>query len=128
MELCPEIRHFVFEVAGAEKLDFKPGQFVSFTEVLHDKKVTRAYSIASPPDGNRFELCLNRVQEGMFSPWLFAMKPGDEVEMKGPLGYFVVRNPGRDVIFVATGTGIAPFRSMLKAHVGRPPAQQYTLL
>jgi NAD(P)H-flavin reductase len=78
------------------------------------KKVTRAYSIASAPDGNRFELCLNRVQEGRFSPYLFEMHPGDLVEMRGPLGYFVPKNPFRDAVFVATGTGIAPFRSFLR--------------
>lgn len=111
-----------------DTLAFTPGQFVSLTETFDGRGVTRAYSIASPPDGNRFDLCLNRVQDGLFSPHLFAMKPGDQVDMKGPLGYFVLRNPGRDAIFVATGTGIAPFRSMLMAHLGQGPHQQYTLL
>jgi NAD(P)H-flavin reductase len=50
------------------------------------------------------------------------------VEIKGPLGYFVLRNPGRDAVFVATGTGIAPFRSMLKAHLGHGAHQRYTLV
>ncbi len=127
-ELCSEVRHFVFEVPELEKLEFQPGQFVSFSAKFGEREITRAYSIASPPDGNRFELCLNRVREGLFSPRLFGMVPGDQVEMKGPLGYFVLRNPGRDVLFVATGTGIAPFRSMLKAHLERGPHQQYTLL
>jgi len=122
------VRHFVFDVPEVEALTFTAGQFVSFSETLGGRSVTRAYSIASAPDGNRFELCLNRVQDGVFSPHLFAMKPGEEVDMKGPLGYFVLRNPGRDAVFVATGTGIAPFRSMLKAHLGVGPHQQYTLV
>lgn len=127
-ELCPEVRHFVFEVPEVERFDFEPGQFVSFTETMGERSITRAYSIASPPAGNRIELCLNRVREGRFSPWLFDMKPGGTVNMKGPLGYFVLRNPGRDVLFIATGTGIAPFRSMLMAHLVQGPRQEYTLL
>lgn len=127
-ELCSEVRHFVFEVPEVEKFDFQPGQFVSFNETFGDRTITRAYSIASAPNGNRIELCLNRVREGRFSPLLFDMKPGDSLAMKGPLGYFVLRNPGRDVLFIATGTGIAPFRSMLKAHLVQGLNQEYTLL
>ncbi|HEY7338300.1 MAG TPA: FAD-dependent oxidoreductase [Bryobacteraceae bacterium] len=117
-DLAPQVRHFVFEAEGVDRLDFAPGQFVSFTAPIEGKEITRAYSIASPPfGGNRFELCLNRVSEGLFSNSLFEMKPGEAVEMKPPLGMFVMRQPPRDSLFVATGTGIAPFRSMLQAHL-----------
>jgi CDP-4-dehydro-6-deoxyglucose reductase len=95
---------------------------------LEGREVTRAYSIASAPDGVRFELCLNRVKEGVFSPWLFSMRPGDTVDMRGPLGYFVLRNPGRDALFVATGTGVAPIRSILQAGLHHRPPAQRTLL
>jgi ferredoxin-NADP reductase len=127
VELGPDLRHFVFE-ADAERLDFLPGQFVSFSDLIGGKEITRAYSLASPPDGtNRFELCLNRVAEGIFSPRLFAMRPGETVTMRQPLGMFVLRQPARDSLFVATGTGIAPFRSMLKAHLPES-SPQFTLL
>lgn len=117
-ELCPEVRHFVFEAPAASDLAFKPGQFVSVSEEIDGKKILRPYSIASAPgDGNRFELCLNRVAEGLLSPRIFELNPGDEMEVSKPLGYFTLRNPGREAVFVATGTGIAPFRSMLMAHV-----------
>ena len=112
-ELAPEVHHFEFEVPGVQTFHFTPGQFVSVVERDHGKEITRAYSIASPRDGNRFELCLNRVQDGIVSPYLFTLKPGDEVEMGEPLGYFTLRHPGRRAVFIATGTGIAPFRSML---------------
>jgi CDP-4-dehydro-6-deoxyglucose reductase len=127
-ELAPEVRHFVFGVPSVEQLHFKPGQFVSFTEVLSGKKITRPYSIASRPDGNHFELCLNRVKEGIFSPWLFEMKPGDSVEMSAPLGFFVVRNPTKEAVFIATGTGIAPFRGMTPDYLSHPQAKQLTLI
>lgn len=127
-ELAPEVRHFVFQVPEVKELPFKPGQFVSFKETLGGKEFTRAYSIASRPNGNRFELCLNLVPDGTFSPYLFAMKPGDSVEMTPPLGFFVIRNPAKDAIFIATGTGIAPFRSMAPEYLSHPEAKQLTLL
>ena len=127
-EIAPNTRHFVFETPEVEELYFVPGQFVSFTESLQGKKITRPYSIASPPDGNRFEICLNLVEDGFFSPYLFGMKPGDTLEMSAPLGYFVLRNPGKDAIFVATGTGIAPFRSMLHAYLGQGDQKELTLV
>jgi len=117
-EIAPEVRHFVFDAPNVSKLDFQAGQFVSFTHSIHEKNITRAYSIASAPsDGNRFELCLNLVQEGKFSRHLFEMQPGDVVEMRPPLGQFVIRHPERGAVLIATGTGIAPFRSILGAHL-----------
>jgi CDP-4-dehydro-6-deoxyglucose reductase len=118
-ELAPEVHHFRFEVPDIEHLQFTPGQFISVIEHAGEKEITRAYSIASPRAGNRFELCLNRVPDGLVSPWLFGLKPGDEVDMHEPLGYFTLRHPGRRAVFVATGTGIAPFRSMLLDHLPR---------
>ena len=127
-ELAPEVRHFLFETPDVAQLHFKPGQFVSLSEMLRGKKIIRAYSVASLPAGNRFELCLNRVQEGIFSPHLFEMKPGDSVEMTEPLGFFVIRNPTKDAVFVATGTGIAPFRPMVPEYLSHPQAQELTLI
>ncbi len=127
-ELAPEVRHFVFEVPGVEKFTFVPGQFVSMNRVINEKKITRAYSIASAPsETNRFELCLNLVREGLLSPRLFELQPGDTIDIRPPLGMFVLRNPPRDAIFIATGTGIAPFRSILKAQLNET-SQAFTLV
>lgn len=139
IEIAPGLGHFVFEAQNGDALkgksfDFVPGQFVSFTAQIATnetgtKQITRAYSLASAPHtgANRFELCLNLAPEGLFSNHLFQMKPGDTVEMRPPLGMFVLRQPPRDSIFIATGTGIAPFRSMLKAHLSES-SPQFTLL
>ena len=118
-ELAPDVRHFEFEVPEAAALAYAPGQFVSMSRAIEGKHITRAYSIASAPDGNRFALCLNLVADGRFSPFLFSLEPGGAVDMKGPLGTFTLRESGRDALFVATGTGIAPFRSMLERPMPR---------
>jgi CDP-4-dehydro-6-deoxyglucose reductase len=128
VEIAPGVRHFVFEASQLERLEFIPGQFVSLTDAVDSKNITRAYSIASAPgNGNRFELCLNRVDDGAFSPHLFDLSAGDVVNMQPPLGTFTLRQPLRDSLLVATGTGIAPFRSMLKA-VLAPDSPHFTLL
>lgn len=127
-EIGPEIRHFLFEAAGVAELVYKPGQFVSVVAERNGKTVTRAYSIASAASGNRFELCLNRVNEGMLSPWMFELRAGDEIEFNGPLGYFVPKSPFRSSVFVATGTGIAPFRAFLQDAEIRGGSQPVRLL
>lgn len=126
--IAPEVKHFVFDVPEVEQLPYLAGQFVSFSKDFGDKRVTRAYSTASSPQGNRFELCLNRVQDGLFSPFLFELQPGDTVDMKGPLGYFTWRYPVNDSILVATGTGIAPFRGMLDSYLRSGGDREITLI
>jgi ferredoxin-NADP reductase len=128
VEPAPDLRQFFFEAEGLDRLEFIPGQFVSFTDQVNGKEITRAYSIASAPNGaNRFELLLNRVPDGIFSNRLFAMQPGETVEMRPPLGTFVLRQPPRDSVFIATGTGIAPVRAMLRAHLS-DTSPAFTLL
>ena len=127
-EIAPETRHFVFDVPEVEQLPYVPGQFVSFSGTFKEKKITRAYSTASAPNKNQFELCLNRVQDGYFSPYLFEITPGTKLDMKGPLGHFVLKTPPNDSIFVATGTGVAPFRAMLHAHLKSHPDREFTLV
>lgn len=125
-DLAPDVRHFEFEIAGRHEFPFTPGQFVSIKEQVAGKEVTRAYSIASPPNGNRFALCLNKVSEGLVSPRLFAMAEGEQIELQEPLGYFTLRRPEKPAVFVATGTGVAPFRSILLS--SPPQSAPITLL
>ena len=107
---------------GVPRFGFVPGQWLSLKHTKSDgEEITRAYSIASPPDeNNRFAFCLNRVQDGFMSNFLCDMKEGDEISAQGPFGDFILRPPMRDTIFIATGTGIAPFRSMLHWLVADP--------
>jgi len=127
-KIGPDVCHFVFQVQDAPTFAYVPGQFVSFTAEIGGSPITRAYSMVSPPSGRFFELCLNRVAEGKFSPFLFDRKPGDEIEMTGPWGSFIFRQPLQDSILVATGTGVAPFRAMLQDRLPRDTAHQFSLI
>jgi ferredoxin-NADP reductase len=109
-----ETKHLVFAIDNMEKFDFAAGQFISLVGPKDGKTITRAYSLASAPRKNEFDLCLNRVEDGFFSNLLCDMKEGETVKFHGPHGLFVLRNPLRDSILVATGTGIAPIRGFVQ--------------
>jgi ferredoxin-NADP reductase len=126
LSLSEQTKHLVFEVLGKPRFGFVAGQWLSFkTNKPDGEEITRAYSIASPPaDDNQFALCLNRVQDGFMSNFLCDMKVGDEITCQGPFGDFILRPPLRDTVFIATGTGVAPFRSMLHWLLADPVRHQ----
>ncbi len=107
--------HFLFVIDELESFSYAPGQFISaVAEDSYGKEQTRAYSIASAPDANRFDLCANRVEGGFFSNHLADLPDlpiGGKIQVNGPHGYFTLREPITDSILVATGTGIAPLRA-----------------
>ena len=110
--------HFLFEVEGRDRFDYHPGQF--FSAVAADgngKQQTRAYSIASAASGNKFDLCVNRVENGFFSNHLADLPDlpvGATIQFHGPHGHFILQEPITDSILVATGTGVAPMRAYLQ--------------
>jgi CDP-4-dehydro-6-deoxyglucose reductase, E3 len=123
-DLTHDVRVLRLELLHPDEIRFHAGQFVSF-EVPKPGlpfPVTRPYSIASPPS-NRYviDLLFNLVPGGPGSTYLFSLKPGDPVSFRGPAGTFVLREyTDRRLLFVATGTGIAPIRSMLHARLPSP--------
>jgi ferredoxin-NADP reductase len=126
LPLTEQTKHLEFEVLAVPRFGFVAGQWLSLKANKPDgEEITRAYSIASPPgDDNRFALCLNRVQDGFMSNFLCDMKEGGEIRCQGPFGDFILRPPLRDTVFIATGTGIAPFRSMLHWLLADPARHQ----
>ena len=120
--LSPQTKHLELRVAGVDEFRFVPGQFVSIKQPKPDGKVhTRAYSIASAPRSEpTFDLCLNRVGDGFLSNWLCDLEVGATVQFHGPHGLFTLREPREDAIFIATGTGIAPIRSMIQWLFAKP--------
>jgi len=111
--------HFVFVLDELESFPFAAGQFVSGVAVdANGKLQTRAYSLASAANGNKFELCVNRVEEGFFSNHLADLPDlpiGGTIQIHGPHGHFILHEPVTDSILVATGTGIAPMRGFVQS-------------
>jgi CDP-4-dehydro-6-deoxyglucose reductase len=111
-------KKFRIRVPGLEKFDFKAGQFVTLDLPIHDKpaKRQRSYSIASWPDGsNEFELVIVFLEGGLGTQYLFSeIKEGSELNFRGPLGVFALPPVlDKDLFMICTGTGVAPFRSMM---------------
>jgi ferredoxin-NADP reductase len=109
-------KHIELRVNGVPHFGFVPGQWLSVkAHTPEGEEMTRAYSIASPPsDNGQVAFCLNRVQDGFMSNYLCSLEAGAEVAFQGPFGDFTLHPPVRDTVFIATGTGIAPLRSMLR--------------
>jgi ferredoxin-NADP reductase len=124
--LSEQTKHLEFEMQGIPRFDFVAGQWLSLKHRQSaGQEITRAYSIASPPEeGSGFALCLNRVPQGFMSNFLCDLRAGEELSCQGPFGDFILRPPLRDTIFIATGTGIAPFRSMLRWVFGKDSRHQ----
>ncbi len=111
-------RRFWIQIPEVEQFDFVPGQFVTLDLPIHEKKNKRwrSYSIASWPDGtNTIELVIVLLEGGLGTTYLFnEIKEGSELLLRGPQGVFVLpQTIDRDVFLVCTGTGVAPFRSMI---------------
>ena len=102
-----------------QTFNFKPGQFVTLDLPIHEQrnKRWRSYSIASMPDkSNVIELVIVYVEGGAASKYIFdEVKEGSVFTLRGPQGVFVLPDEiaEKDVYMICTGTGIAPFRSML---------------
>jgi CDP-4-dehydro-6-deoxyglucose reductase len=117
-EEADSTRRFYIQVPELETFDFKPGQFVTLDLPIHEKPARRwrSYSIASWPNGtNEIELVIVLLEGGAGTTYLFnEVKPGSEIIMRGPQGVFTLPETiEKDMFFICTGTGIAPFRSML---------------
>lgn len=113
----PTTRRFFFEAIDLETLNFIPGQFISFEFPIDEKqsKRIRHYSVASHPDNtNKFEIVIVKKEGGKGTEWLWKQDLGVEIPFTGPSGILVMdSNKKKNHIFICTGTGVGPFRSMI---------------
>ena len=111
----PLVKSFDFEISDPRPWVFIAGQFIMANIPRDGKIVRKPYSIASPPSQKgSLQLIITRVEGGYASNYFHAMKVGDHLPMDGPYGKFLIQEPFQDLIFVATGTGLAPFRSQIR--------------
>lgn len=125
--LSPSVVSLKLELSG-DPLSFRAGQWVNLFVPHAEGPLKRAYSIASPPQERYLELAVTRVEQGLASPVLHTLRVGDELAVDGPHGLFTRDDPSEPALFVATGTGLSPFRSMLLDELSRPHAAPLTLL
>ncbi|MEX3934889.1 benzoate 1,2-dioxygenase electron transfer component BenC [Paraburkholderia phymatum] len=103
---------FSVELENRADLSFLPGQYVNVRVPGTDQ--TRSYSFSSGPSEPHVSFLVRNVRQGVMSTWLCeTAKVGDPIEFRGPMGSFYLRPIERPVLFLAGGTGLAPFLSML---------------
>jgi ferredoxin-NADP reductase len=117
-DATPITKRYWVEVPELDKFEFKAGQFVTLDLPISEKrnKRWRSYSISSWPDNtNTFELIIVLDKHGVGTRYIFDnITIGSELLFRGPQGVFTLRQPvDKDLFLVCTGTGLAPFRSML---------------
>ncbi len=113
-----DTKRYWIQVPELTSFDFAPGQFVTLDLPIHEKpnRRLRSYSIASWPDGsNIFELVIVLDRRGTGTNYIFEhVETGSVVTFRGPQGVFTLKEPlDKEIFFICTGTGIAPFRSMI---------------
>lgn len=111
--LAGNVWGFRFEVID-ETLEFAPGQYL----LLKIDGQYRQYSISSSNvDTQHFDLIVEFFEGGLASTYLDNLQIGETAEFKGPAGIFVFKDTGRKKIFLVTGTGIAPVKSMIDSYL-----------
>ena len=116
-EETPRARTLVLDVP--QWPGHRAGQHVDVRLVAEDGyQAQRSYSIASPPEERTVALTVERLDDGEVSPYLVELRPGDGLEVRGPIGgYFVWQLAvGGPLLLVAGGSGIAPLMAMLRHH------------
>lgn len=115
----------IFElIAERDGLAFVPGDCVAAFNA--DLTESRPYSIASGQSEDQLRLLIRHMPGGILSTWLSERRPGDTIGLSKPFGWF---RPGQSnggntsFVFIATGTGIAPFLSYLHSVDDQPPVQ-----
>ncbi|MBK5280679.1 MAG: 2Fe-2S iron-sulfur cluster binding domain-containing protein [Nitrospiraceae bacterium] len=117
-----------FAVESGE-ITFSPGQYMIFHVPGIDQVIRRSYSISSSPsDKTHFEICVRAVSGGFCSNFIHRLRPGDIMQVEGPYGDFRLHDGSqRDLLMIATGTGIAPIKSMLLSLLGKPGRRRIRL-
>ena len=121
---------FDFRIKTAALFDFKAGQYISI-KICDDpsKPCFRPYSIASSPHQTvTLNICLKVIPNGRASTWLNTLQPNTNLEFLGPIGNFLFQPNTKTTLFIATGTGIAPLKSMIEDELSKDNKQNLHLI
>ena len=115
-KLTPSVTSFIFKAKDGTSIDFTPGMFamLAYKNESTGESIARAFSIANSPPSDRLEFVISLIH-GRFTSKLDDAKIGDRYLVSAPYGQFKFDiNAGKKFLFLAGGTGIAPFMSMLR--------------
>ena len=114
-----DVLKIIFRLPPIAKFEFNAGQYVN----LIKGTINRSYSIANKPsENNQLEFFIKKYKNGLMSKyWFEEAKVNDLLRIEGPLGSFFLRESKCDhIVFLATGTGIAPIKSILESVIEQP--------
>ena len=122
-DLTPDMKEVRIKLIEPDRIEFVPGQYVQLVAPAYGdnpEPVYRAYSVSSPPsDDGAVELIIRLVPGGICTTWVFTLlKEGDEVTLNGPYGDFRLTDSGAEMIWIAGGSGMAPFWSIVRHMAG----------
>lgn len=130
-QLTHDVREIAFQLREPVALPFIAGQYINFMVPApgKPKPISRLYSICSAPSEHEVIRIIYNYVGGPGTSFLQQLAVGQPVTFKGPFGHFVLREDStRDIVFVATGTGIAPFYSMALEHLRQGLQRKMTVL
>ncbi len=118
-DLTHDIKEVRVQLVEPGEIRFTPGQYVQLMAPAYDdnpEPVYRAYSISNPPsDSDHVEMIIRLVPGGICTTWVFEhLSEGDEVTLTGPYGEFHLNESDREMAWIAGGSGMAPFWSILR--------------
>jgi len=123
-EIAPKVFQFTFKLLKPKSIDFKAGQYF----LLDVNGAFRHYSFSSSPSQkNIVETVVDISPMGIGSKYLLGLKINDQVSFRAPLGQFFLQPTNKPKIFLATGTGMVPFKSMILNLVESDFSQPFNL-
>ena len=114
-----------------ESFTFQAGQFVMLKVFQGEIYKFKSYSVLNPPSQKgKLDLCIKIVEGGFASEAFKVLQVGDSLTMRGIFGHFTFKEESLSsgAWFIGTGTGVAPFYSMLKEYVPRMPGKKFRLI
>ena len=126
-QMTPRVNGFRLRVPDHE-FEYEPGQHTTIRFESGGEEVVRPYTPTNLPGSDQLALTIKRYDDGLASSYMHQKRPGDTVRV-GPIeGALTLADPGRDVAFLASGTGITPMMAMLRQYLREGSGHAHLIL
>lgn len=108
--------NFLLRTEKPKDLSFEPGQYFSVS--VSNMGINREYSVSSGNKEDELEFMIRQIDDGTLSPNLRKLEKNHQISLNGPFGKFIIEKDSftKKLLFVASGTGVAPFKSFIKSY------------